>query len=312
MVLVSVQSVEDNNGYQFQNDFSESLIIDPKSKISLINIQFERRSDFVILAGGNAFQVQVGSNVNSKDTIAIPPATYTAITLSQAIEDALNLAYHNTGHNFSVDFNFKAKRFEIKDNFILHPIPSDIIISYKNTDVTGGSARVESATAVGLLANGVLQFGSGGAGDGITTGTTNYVISDQKIETTFVPSINYGGSYVEFLLNISGPIPTPGAGKKNGILFGLSYPFVATEEPLSATVDGGLNEDISWLEGCGLLFWRDESANPHLDIIEEGVSIGDVNKYDLADGDIFRITLSPDNGKFGYPVYEYKRHGGVL
>ena len=72
MVLVSVQSVETDNGYSFKNDFAESLIIDPNSKISLINIQFSRSVDYVVLQDGNAFEIKVGDAVAKKDIIKEP------------------------------------------------------------------------------------------------------------------------------------------------------------------------------------------------------------------------------------------------
>jgi hypothetical protein len=70
MVLISVQSVETNNGYQFKNDFSESIIIDPKSKISLVSILFERSADFVVQSTSNMFKVRIGAPNTPLDTIS--------------------------------------------------------------------------------------------------------------------------------------------------------------------------------------------------------------------------------------------------
>ena len=53
MVLISVQSVETLNGYQFKNDFAESIIIDPKSKVSLINANITRNVEYVVVVGSN-------------------------------------------------------------------------------------------------------------------------------------------------------------------------------------------------------------------------------------------------------------------
>jgi hypothetical protein len=86
MVLISVTSVETDNGYQFANDFAESVIINPKSKVSLINFQFERKLDFVVLEGGNQFKVRVGDKLNSLDVVGIDAGTYTATSLAFAIQ----------------------------------------------------------------------------------------------------------------------------------------------------------------------------------------------------------------------------------
>ena len=90
MVLISVQSVEDNNGYQFKNDFAEALIIDPNAKISLINFQFTRKVDYVVLASGNAFKIRVGNPASPEDVVGIPAGSYTAQSLASEIQKALN------------------------------------------------------------------------------------------------------------------------------------------------------------------------------------------------------------------------------
>ena len=194
MVLISVQSIEDNVGYDFKNDFAESIIINPNASIQLLNVQFERKADFVVLTTGNEFQVQVGGPTRPLDLIEIKANTYTAQDLCAEIQQKLNNKYSPLGHNFEVDYDYKDKRFIIGDNYQNNEIPLTTTLSWNNIDPT----YVETADAIPVADNGEIDFG------GITKSKANYVGTDTRLETTNVPNFSQGGSNVVFEIAING------------------------------------------------------------------------------------------------------------
>ena len=314
MVLVSVQSVETDNGYSFKNDFAESLIIDPNSKISLINIQFSRSVDYVVLQGGNAFEIKVGDAIAQKDIIGIAPGTYTAFTLATAIQVSLNNAYHTTGHTFVVDV--KDGKFEISNTFRSIPLPKSHVAEWDTKTL----AYVETASTI-WNHKGALHLGVSPADrvhtdafTGITDGTANYIQSASKLETNYVPKLADGGSYAEFTLTFSGsvyPAP-PGVGQHNrGFILGLNEKFGGAKPSKGIKQPtGGMcaNVNLDWCDNA-MVFFTDESENPHVKFIEGNQDIGVDIKFAPLTGDTYRITFSSDNV---YPQYSYKRNGGVF
>ena len=310
MVLVSVQSVEDDNGYSFKNDFAESLIIDPNSKISLINIQFNRKVDYVVLTGGNAFEIKVGSPASPKDIISIPLGTYTAYSLATAIQTSLNNVYHQTGYTFEVKVDSDGK-FEVANDFR----PIKLPVSYNKEWDTTDATKVESATTIKNLGDGVLSFGVNakakgeGPWAGVTNGTANYVIGSAKLETNYVPLFSDGGSYAEFSLNWTSATypPALSAGDSTrGIVFGLCEDFTTTN-PVTGDKRVADNANLTWLD-AGIVLYKDEQQNPHVKIIEGGQDIGIDLKFAPRKGDVYRITLAGDKE---YPTYQYKRLNGA-
>ena len=311
MVLVSVQSVETDNGYSFKNDFAESLIIDPNSKISLINIQFSRSVDYVVLGDGNAFEIKVGDAVAKKDIISIAPGTYTAFTLATAIQVSLNNAYHTTGHTFVVDV--KDGKFEISNTFRSLKLPKSHVAVWDTKTL----AYVETVSTI-WNHKGALHLGVNPADrvhtepfTGITDGTANYIQGASKLETNYVPKLADGGSYAEFTLQFDGdvyPVP-PTAGQNNrGFILGVNEKF-GTVKPSTGdkTATGGMcaNVNLDWCD-CAMVFFTDESENPHVKFIEGNQDIGVDIKFAPRLNDTYRITFSSDNV---YPQYSYKRTG---
>lgn len=309
MVLVSVQSIEDNNGYEFKNDFAESLIIDPKSTISVVNLQFTRKAEFVILSTGNAFEIQVGSRFNPTDVIGIAPNTYTATTLAAELQLRLNNAYHAIGHNFDVEYNFKSKTFEIRDNYMNLPLEGHYVVNWDTEELT----KVESATA---LSNnlGTLRFGTFEGYGPITNGTANYTQSTSLLETDLVPTLADGGSFAEFRLDWTtvNPFPRTGAGPPAtyGLVMGLAVEFSDTA-PATGVKEVSDIANLGWLD-CGIVLFTDTAGNPHIRIVEGGQDINAIDRFIANKKDKYRIILSADgaDGINGYPVYQFKRDGG--
>ena len=306
MVLVSVQSVEDNEGYDFKNDFAESIIINPNSSIQLINCQFERRADFVVLNGGNEFEVQVGGESQPLDRIEIKANTYSAQALCDEIQQKLNNKYSPLGHSFEVDYDFKDKRFEISDNYKDKDISLTSVLSWNNTN----PAYVESADIVPVSDNGEIDFG------GITKSKANYIGTDTRLETKNVPSYESNGTNVVFEIAINSAVYPPVATgndangdalEQNGIVIGVSKIFgFDVNTGVKPVVDV---TNLSWVVS-GIVFYANTTAGAKIRFIENGQDIGAPDKFAIVDDDQYRIIFSPDGiSGDGHPVYQYQRAG---
>lgn len=301
MVLISVQSVDDNNGYRFSNDFSETIHIDPKSRVSLINIQFERKADYMVLSTGNSFEVKVGSPFNSMDTLSIPPATYNASSLADAIQDAFNNRYILTGHQFSVNYDHKEVKFNISHKYASPEIPVKV--------AEGGDIGVgTNAPNVELTgqANNQMKWG------GLTNGTAQYVLFDDTPETTYIPSSTNGGSFVENKLFFNqATYPTTPGSNTYGYLFGIySASLDQNNPPTTGAKEIGANANLTWLD-CGMVFTTNAGGNPLLKFIEMGNDIGGNLKFVPKNGDTYKIQWSNNGSDLTtqYPEYLYKRSG---
>ena len=311
MVLVSVQSVENDNGYEFKNDFAESLIINPKSKVSLVNLQFERKADYVILDTGNQFKIQVGSNINPTDTIVITAGTYSAQALCEEIQRALNNTYNAMGHHFNINFNYTDSRFEVEDMFNQSELTNSLV---KDWDL--GDANYTEQGKI-FSDSGVLYLGQTGnpiTHAGITDGTANYIQSSHLIETDLVPKLADGGSEVVFEVNWTSAVyPKAGANPpaSYGIVYGLADKFSGAS-PALGQKEISLTANLEWLN-CGIVIFSDVAGNPHIKFIEGGQNINAPDKFVPQKGDTYRIILSADgaDGVNGYPVYQFKRDGGL-
>ena len=102
MVLISVQSVETNNGYQFKNDFSETIEIDPKASISVVNALFERENKFIVTSENNRFDIALSNE--SPTEVVLKNGTYTGAELAEEIQYALYINYGGLGIYFSVSY----------------------------------------------------------------------------------------------------------------------------------------------------------------------------------------------------------------
>lgn len=311
MVLISVQSVETDNGYQFANDFAESVIINPKSKVSLINFQFERKSDFVVLDAGNTFEVRVGDPLNELDTIGITSGTYTATSLAFAIQEALNNAY-GIHHNFEVFYNQKNNTFNLTDRYKAPSLPLSDVINY-----AFATPQVSAVNVIGFDTNfKLVEFGANTgaspARTGVVNGTSQFTISNELMETKKAPNFANGGSIYETTLVTTQSTPRTPTGEiaSHGVVIGLTNALSGGIAPASSnTPISTMNYD--WLE-CGMVFTTLPSEAKTVKFIEAGVDLGVAPRFEMLNGDSYRIILATDgidNADAGYPIYQYKRSG---
>lgn len=306
MVLISVQSVEDSNGYEFKNDFAESLIIDPKSRVSLVNIQFKRRADYVILESGNQFQIQIGGDTQSQDIIGITTGTYTAQSLSEEIQLQLNNHYSSKGHFFEVNYDYKEKRFTIRDSFQNRQLMSNRTVSYDNIN----PAFVESADIVPVSDAGEVDL------TGITKGTANYLTSTVDLESNDVPIASDLGTNAVFSVeSITSAVFPPVATGNNsngdaivdmGFMVGLQVGS-PTGKFATGFGAGGSSKIVNTNDNllASIIFYSDTTASEKIKIVEKGVDIGVNTTHKVEAGDEYRIMLTTDS----QPVYQFKRTG---
>ena len=100
MVLVSINSADADNGYDFSNDFSEALVIDPKASVQLVNIFFKRRDRWVVNPDNLSFSIKMGTPVVASTPIDLTEGNYTGDTLANHISTLLNTAGNATGYYF--------------------------------------------------------------------------------------------------------------------------------------------------------------------------------------------------------------------
>mgnify|MGYP003646393720 CR=1 FL=1 len=105
MVLISVSSVEADNGYRFSNDFAEALIIEPNARISLENLYFKRKDAYVVGTTNKTFDIKLTEITSGDTAITLTEATYTGATLATEIAAKLNTAGNATGYYFKVWYN---------------------------------------------------------------------------------------------------------------------------------------------------------------------------------------------------------------
>jgi len=299
MVLVSVQSVEDDNGYSFSNTFAESLIIDPNSKVSLISIQFSRKVSFLVLASGNAFEIKVGDTTVDKDIITIPPGSYTIHTLAQAIQSSLNNAYHPAGHTFSVTIDSTNNKLSISNTFVPVSLPLTKALDWDTTlPITPYTVRSAQLIHFGPM----VKTANEGPWTGIVTGDSNFIQTTTKLETTYVNTVQHGGSSVEFSINFTDAQfpPTPTVQQTLGFVCALAETQAGNTISQAATQ---VSTARAYMKSA-MVFYRTQDGNPHLKIVELGVDIGADVKFAPMTGDKYRIMLAVDSK---FPIYQYKR-----
>ena len=319
MVLVSVQSVEDDNGYSFKNDFAESLIIDPNSKISLINIQFQRKVDYVVLNGGNAFEIKVGDPTANKDIIGIPSGTYDKFSLSIIIQNRLNEYYLDTGHVFSVLVD-KEGKFEISNEYRPAVLKETAVHKWDTTNL----ARIGHVRYIhseyGNLFLGVDGNWHDEAYTGIPVGSSVYTQAYGHLLTDFVPDLSRGGSHITFRNFFSPataqyPIDPLTAGLTNGIIFGLTKSGITQtggDHPSFGVKQ--ISTPASYKSfASGIMLKRKNDATygllaPTLSIIENGDDIGMELAFTAKPNDEYRILFA---GDVNYPIYQYKRANDI-
>ena len=91
MVLIRCMSEKQSTG-SFYNDFSEPIIIEPNSKICLVNASLSLNSESItVTSGNNTLKYQIKSS-GPEYTVTVPVGNYTQTGLVQALSTALNTA----------------------------------------------------------------------------------------------------------------------------------------------------------------------------------------------------------------------------
>ncbi len=304
MVLISVMSVETDNGFQFKNDFAESIIIDPNSRVSLVNLNYERKSEYVVMNGGDQFQVKVGDVLNNTDTLIIPQGTYNANELAQEIQTTLNRHYANGGHAFNVKYNSKDQRFSFQ-----HLVRETKLhtAGIKDWDVGAGTQAPDIVVKNNItLNNPELEFDGAGKGTARYADATNAVIATENI-----PSLTHGGAFFEMKVNFTGICPSAPVLAQNTASFGMalwSNTLVAGQPTTGVKM---AEADMTWAD-MAIIFTKNAGGDNYFKIFENGVNVFATatvqhRAYTPQTGDMFKIEISSD--EVGHPTYWYKRVG---
>lgn len=291
MVLISLQSVETDNGYQFKNDFSETIEIDPKASISVVNCLFERDNKYIVDLTNNQFEIQVGNE--NLITLAIAVGSYDATELADEIQRVLHNAYYEQGIYFNV--GVEKGKFDISYSY--EPLAIKASAPQKFTNI--GPSSVTTPGTVNMSA--------------VTFKTAEYVYSDGILETSIVPLAEYGGTYIQMEVDLNGQaFPTPdGTVDTGGFIFGLWSGTLAGAGPASAVKEITDNVNLTFLDS-GMIFAKKSADNTtSVRFIEEGTQVGAALPWLLLDGDQYKIKLATDTqAGAGTPEYWYKRTGG--
>ena len=303
MVLVSVNSADPVNGFDFTNDFSEALVLEPNSTISLVSLLFERENKFVVSAQNNRFVIKQGSSTAPDEVITINQSpTYTGATLAQELQRALNINGALKGYNYQCIYHSKTSKFEISSSFHQGGLTETEIVNTDSTNPHNGQP-LNSGTEIVPIAGGGFDFSQH------TDRTSSYVKSADLLETTIIPSKSNGGSFVR--ATIPAVLTTP-AQESRAIVIGIWSNQLQPNLPIETiTTELSANTNLSWLD-AGLVILKDSNGRSAIKVIENGIDIGlkDAGflnrEFVLQAGDAFSVNLYGDSA---FPEYKYKRDG---
>lgn len=306
MVLISVNSSDPVNGYDFTNDFAEALVLEPNSSISLVSVLFERENKFVVNNLNDRFQIRQGADSQPLESVILTQGVYTGVSLANHIQDVLNVLGTTKGYNYTVSYNAKESHFKIDSAFHKGGLLETVISVWNKTIPHNGTALValNEITEGAPDPDGKLNFSLK------TDKTRSCIRSNELIESTVIPTKANGGSFVR--MTVDAPIPTPGDGNSRAVVMGFWSNQLNPQAPLEAVnteLSAGANLD--WLD-FGIVLLTDSTGRKGLKIIENGTDIGVIDAdggtriWDLQAGDSFRVAIY---GDFKHPFYSYKRAG---
>tara|TARA_R100001463_G_scaffold1643_2_gene7193 strand:- start:1624 stop:3987 length:2364 start_codon:yes stop_codon:yes gene_type:complete len=286
MVLVSLRSVNSGNGYSYQNTFPEALVIDPKAKISLVNVIFERTNDFVINTTNNFFDVRVGDLQGNMVKLGIPTGSYTGDALANQIQQSYNHRYGASGYFIQV--SYIDEKFEI-DSFYY---PQNLIASAPaNPDVSQGSELGAYVVASGTFPTA-----------GITQGTANYALTRDTLETQVLLSKTSEGSYAEVVMSAEPPA-TAITGYGNGLVVGLGHDHELAALSQGAKQIADPTNLVPFLLALG--YYKKADGTTHLIVNQSstnGSSIVYSSPKSIPAGSSFRVGYNADSCFAKYKV----------
>jgi len=307
MVLISVNSSDPNNGYDFTNDFAEALVLEPNSTISLVSCLFERQDNFVVNNLNDRFQIKQGSETAILETCALTQGVYTGNTLANEIQQELNVLGAVQGFNYVCHYDSKKSHFEISSAYHKGGLQETVISVWNKTIPHDGNAMCGATEIVVGNPNpdGLLNFATH------TDRTRSIIRSNELVETTLIPSKVNGGSFVR--MTVDAEIATP-AQESRSVVIGFWSNQLNPDAPLEAlNTELAGDANLDWLD-FGMVIMRDNAGRKGIKIIENGVNIGCVDadggtrQFNLEAGDSFEVAIFAD---FQFPFYRYKKAGGV-
>lgn len=185
-MLITLQSTNDTDASDFRNFFKESVMIEPKSEIALVNMSYNFETGITLTNANNSYDVKLGKDVLS--AIIVPKAEYTPETFVTALENSLN-TYIN-GRPYEIERLFEGDvtkdtdgkiKLEIKyvaDDWVQTPIRfiqgiedrTDVDLSNAGLMLTGGDGIITNNVATdgldtrtwrsGTAANANVMWGS--------------------------------------------------------------------------------------------------------------------------------------------------------
>ena len=307
MVLISINSTENDNGYDFTNDFAEALVIEPNSTLSLVSVMFERNdavSNFVVDATNDRFTIKQGSSTSVAEVVILTRASYKGSSLANEIQLKLNVLGTPKGFAYMANYNQDDGKFELTSAVhigALTPIaPSGFksIIPY-NGAVMNDEIQLGNANPFNLNCQ------------PITDQRSNVVFTNEFIETITIPTLANGGSYIR--MTIDAEIANPTTGVNRAVMLGFWSNQMDRQDPFhDGSVRELANSSVKWLD-VGLMIVRDNNnGRKGIKIIENGVDIGCVETdggtrlFNAQAGDSFEVAVFSNNV---VPKYRYKKAG---
>lgn len=296
--LISVKSTEDKNGYNYSMDFPEALIIDPNSKISLVNLYYERQSG-VLLDNNNSYMyVRIGSADaplqlltlgvadNADDTVGQTNPELQPNELANRIEDRFNAQFGGKGYTISVLYKPNDNTFEITNFFkqvsTQSTHPANFVFTnseLSNTDYGSTTGDINIST--------------------ITDTTENWIVSGQPLQTMGVPTSALGGSSFSVDIetqSVAGPNDAYGlgvvlalalAGKSGELGTAGGTATTAVCNPANGILDNTL---------CSLAYFTRTNNEGYIQITEkDGVVLTATQIQTLTAGSQLMIKLNGDS-----------------
>jgi len=209
-MLITLQSNSDADCNDFHNFFKETVMIEPKSEIALVNISYNFESGITLTALNNTFTVKLAKDVAT--VITIPIGDYSPASFLLAIQTALNTfltarpyeigklfkisATADTKNVLSIEFDYDPQEWEV--DVVKKTATTDrqaIILSNANAMSDSGDGIIIQTSDVTGLNLATFQSGSG-AVDYPIWATASDTVKEPHGSFFFTPQQNNESIYV--------------------------------------------------------------------------------------------------------------------
>ena len=305
-MLIHLSSANTNTGnnkaYDFVNDFIEAIEFKKNAMVEVLKVWLNRVEEYVITSTNDHMYIQFGSLSSPKQDVRITHGTYTATGLATALQNALNDVGFNNGFTFNVLYQEGQEKSSYSIEFFYHepqllqthPSGSNTISNFTYTTATG--TLVGSADA-----------------------NPKYWWSPESLEMENIPTIEYGGSGIEFVKNSNTtgcvvgithqqPDPTTIASVPFQILFGgTGAGVVGAGEFIIRENNNGFLQTITYnpisysasdrfkiiivKESNKVVYQRQDANSTHFETIPVNVNLQqEINKFGKWYGGVFATT----------------------